>query len=141
VAREINLHGFSGAPIRGQSRKLAHNQRLDERSRRFFVVRIRADVADLRIREANDLPGVTGIGENFLIAREAGIENDFAAASRARARGSALEKPPVLKREDRRPCCGFGQLVLPQIISPNCPKAGLCRSDPSANTRRRPCRK
>jgi hypothetical protein len=32
-------------------------------------------------------------------------------------------------------------LVLPRVISPNRPKAGSCRSDPSANTRKRPCRK
>ena len=37
-----------------------------------------AGVADVRIGERDDLAGVGRIGENFLIARQCGIENDFA---------------------------------------------------------------
>ena len=32
----------------------------------------------------NNLPGITGVGENFLVTGKAGGENDFAAAARSR---------------------------------------------------------
>ena len=57
-------------------------------------------VADVRIGEADDLPGVAWIGENFLVAGERGIENDFAAPARAGAGGAALKYAPVFERED-----------------------------------------
>jgi hypothetical protein len=41
------------------------------------------------------LPGVAGIGENFLVTSEAGIENDFAAAARNRAGRAAIKDAPV----------------------------------------------
>jgi hypothetical protein len=45
----------------------------------------------VRIRQADNLPGVAGVGENFLISGEAGVENDFAAAARDRARCAAIK--------------------------------------------------
>ena len=54
-------------------------------------VQIRAHIADVRVGEANDLPRITGVRENFLITGEAGIENDFAAASRDGARGASVK--------------------------------------------------
>jgi len=36
----------------------------------------------MRIRQADNLSRVTGVGKDFLVASEAGIENDFAAAPR-----------------------------------------------------------
>jgi len=67
----------------------------------------------VRIREANNLPGVTGVGEDFLVTGEAGVENDFAAAARDRARGAAIKDAPVFQREDRGSVRNFGQCVLP----------------------------
>jgi hypothetical protein len=72
-------------------RKLAHNERFDVRAGRFFVVEIGADIADVRIGQANDLTRVAWIGEDFLITSEAGIENDFAAAARDGARGTSVK--------------------------------------------------
>jgi hypothetical protein len=71
----------------------------------------------VRIREANNLPGVTGVGENFLVTGEAGIENDFAAAARDRARRAAVKDAPVFQREYRRSVLNFGQWVLPYFSS------------------------
>jgi len=59
------------------------------------------------------LPGIAGVGEDFLITREAGIENDFAAAARDRARREAVKDAPVLQREYRGSVLNFGQWVLP----------------------------
>jgi hypothetical protein len=63
------------------------------------------------------LPGVAGIGENFLVTSEAGIENDFAAAARNRAGRAAIKDAPVFQREDRGSVLNFCQWVLPYFSS------------------------
>jgi len=55
----------------------------------------------MRIGEADDLPGIAGIGEDFLIAGKAGIKNDFAATAGASARRTAVKYSSVLERESR----------------------------------------
>lgn len=80
--------------------------------RGFFIVLIRADVSDVRIRQADDLPGITWICENFLIPGKAGIENDFAAAARDRPRSSPVKYAPVFQREDCRSVLNFRQWSL-----------------------------
>jgi hypothetical protein len=58
------------------------------------------------------LSGVAGIGENFLISGEAGIENNFAAAARDRARRAAIKDAPVLQRENCGSMQNLGQCAL-----------------------------
>jgi hypothetical protein len=82
------------------------------RPRGFFVVKIGADISDVWICETNDLSGVAGICENFLITGEAGIENDFAAAAGDGARGTAVKYAPVFQSESGRSVLNFGQCVL-----------------------------
>ena len=93
-------------------RKLAYDERLDVGAGGFFVVEIGADVADVRVRQANDLTRVAWIGENFLVPGEAGIENDFAAAARDRAGRAAVKDAPVFQRENRGSVRNFRQCVL-----------------------------
>ena len=45
------------------------------------------------------MPGIAWIGENFLVASEAGIKNDFAAATGASARRETVKDSPVLERQ------------------------------------------
>ncbi len=115
VALEILLRGFAGAPVGSQGGKFADHEAFDVRLAGFLVVEIGADVADVRIGEADDLAGITGVGENFLIAGMAGIENDFAAAARARSGRASMEYAPVLKCERGATCSKLGQRVLPKI--------------------------
>ena len=110
MALEVGLCRFRRAVIRRELRKLAHDERLDVRVRRFFVVEIRADVSNVGIREADNLSGITGVGEYFLVAGEAGIKNDFAAATGTRARRTPVKYAPVLEREKR------GGSVEPQVV-------------------------
>jgi len=63
----------------------------------------------MRIREANNLPGVTGVSENFLVTGEAGIKNDFAAAARDCAGRAAVKYAPVFQRK-----CGGSMLDFRQ---------------------------
>jgi len=67
----------------------------------------------VRIGEANNLSGVTGVGENFLISGEAGVKNDFAAAARDRAGRAAVKYAPVFEGENCRSVRNFRQCVLP----------------------------
>jgi len=66
----------------------------------------------VRVRQADNLPGIAGIGENFLITGEAGVENDFAAAARNRAGRAAIKYAPVLERQSCGTMQNFGQCAL-----------------------------
>ena len=110
------LRGFGGAPVGGQARKFAHDQRFDERPLGFLIVEIRADVADVGIGEADNLAGIAGIAENFLIAGETGIKNDFAAAPRAGACSAPVKESSVLERENGRPYRVFPPAVPPETF-------------------------
>jgi hypothetical protein len=117
VAIQIELGGFGGTPIGRELREFADNERFDEGFRRFLVIEIGADVADVGIREANDLAGVAGIGENFLVTGEAGIENDFPAPARNRAGSTAVKNAAVFEGESGGSVLDFGQFVLPRSSS------------------------
>ena len=69
-----------------------------------------AVIADLRIGEDDDLAGVGGVGEDFLIPGERGVEDDFAASLGGRTKTPALEDAPVFQGEY---CCGQFRLFLP----------------------------
>ncbi len=66
----------------------------------------------MRISEADDLPGITWVGENFLVTGEACIKNDFTAAARDGARGAAVKYAPVFERENCRSMLYFRQCSL-----------------------------
>jgi hypothetical protein len=63
----------------------------------------------VRISETDNLAGVAGIGENFLVTGEAGIKNNFAAAARDRAGRAAVKYAPVFQRK-----CGGSMLDFRQ---------------------------
>ena len=81
---------------------------------------IGADISDVRIREADNLAGITGVGKYFLIAGEAGIKNDFSAAARASAGRTAVKYASVFQRENRAPCALLRQWCVLQISSSWC---------------------
>lgn len=66
----------------------------------------------MRIGETDDLPGIAWVCENFLITSKAGVENDFAAAARYRARRPAIKYAPVLERQSCGTMQNFGQCAL-----------------------------
>ena len=109
------MRGFVRAPVRRQRRKFADDQRFDIWLRGLLVVIVRPDVSDVRIGEADDLPCVAWVGENFLIAGEAGVENNFAATAGASTRGAPLKYFSVLERERRASCEGLDQCVLQRM--------------------------
>ena len=106
------IRGLRRTPVGSYGGKFAHNQRLDVRPRGFLVLGIRADISDVGIRQADNLSRVAWIGENFLIAGEAGIKNDFAAAPRNRSRCAPIKNTPVFERKYSLPCLSFRQWIL-----------------------------
>jgi len=58
------------------------------------------------------LPGVAGVRENFLITGEAGVEYDFAAATRDGAGGAAVKYAPIFQSECGGSVLNFGQVGL-----------------------------
>jgi hypothetical protein len=120
VAFEVFLRGFPRAPVGGDRRKFADDQAFDVRLGRFFVVKIGADISDVRIGEADNLAGIAGVGEYFLIAGETGIENNFSATARASAGRAAVKYASVFQRENRAPCALLRQCVLRTSLSSRC---------------------
>jgi hypothetical protein len=84
--------------------------------RSFFIVRIRADISDVGIGEADYLASVTWIGENFLVSGEAGVENSFSTASAFRTRGASNKNTPVFQRKRG----GLSNLMGQRILLKSC---------------------
>jgi hypothetical protein len=82
------------------------------RPRGFFILGIRADISNVRIRQTDNLSRVTWICENFLITGEAGIKNDFTAAPRNSSRCAPMKNAPVFERKNSLPCLSFRQWIL-----------------------------
>ena len=66
----------------------------------------------MRVSQANNLPGITWVGENFLVTGETGIENDFTTAASDGAASAAVKYAPVFEREDCRSMLYFCQWSL-----------------------------
>lgn len=110
---QIELRAFRRTPVGRNLRKFANDQRLDVWPPRLFIFQVRANIANVRVSEADNLPRITWIGENFLITGEAGVENDLATAARDGARGASVKEAPVFQREGRGSVLDFCQWSLP----------------------------
>ena len=80
------------------ARELADDQALDIGLGRLVVCLVGAVVADLGIGENDDLPGIGGIGGDFLIAGKRSIKNNFALAFAWVPIALATEDAPVFER-------------------------------------------
>jgi hypothetical protein len=69
----------------------------------------------VRIGEADNLARIARIAENFLIAGETGIKNNFSAAPRASASGAPVKNSSVLERENGRAYRYFRQRFLQEL--------------------------
>src|SRR4029077_3291411 len=72
----------------------------DPRTRGFVVFLVGTVVADLGIGQDNNLPRVGWVRENFLVAGDGSIKNDFAVAFAFGAVAFASEDSPVFQRKD-----------------------------------------
>jgi len=109
VAHEVILGGFARAPVGRDRRKFPYNERLNVRYGRLLIICIRSDVSNVRVGQADNLAGVAGIGEDFLISCEARIENDFAAAPGYCPSSTAVKNAPIFERKNSLSCFRFRQ--------------------------------
>ena len=75
---------------RASSRTITPRQR---GSARFVVVGVDAVVADVRVRERDDLTGVRGVGDDLLVTGERGVEHDLAGDDPRRRAGARPRSP------------------------------------------------
>src|ERR1019366_8594547 len=68
VALEIVLGNLLRPPVGADAGELAHDQSFDVRARGFVIVGVGAVIANFGVGENYNLPGVGGIGEDFLVA-------------------------------------------------------------------------
>src|SRR5262245_13258662 len=92
VVRRLRDRGLQDDPARPRRRRHVHG--LD-------VLVVDADIADMREREGDDLPGIGRIGEDFLIPSHGGVEADLAHRVAGRAEARAFEYRAIGKDEDR----------------------------------------
>ena len=102
MAFQVILRGFGGTPVGSHRGEFTYDQRFNKRSLGFLIVDIGADVTDVWISKADNLARIAGIAEDFLIAGETRIKNDFAAAARAGAGSTPVKGSSVLERENGR---------------------------------------
>src|SRR5690606_22992299 len=81
---------------------------------------IGADIADMRKGEGDDLAGIGGIGEDFLVAGERRVETDLGDRRAGGACASALDHRPVGQNEQcgwvfRGPGRGHGRLSVASL--------------------------
>src|SRR5205807_7038592 len=80
--------------------KLADDQPLDIGPHRFIVFRIGAVISDFRVGENYNLSRVGRISEDFLVAGNRSIKNDFPVAFAFSAVAFAAEDAPIFQRKD-----------------------------------------
>jgi len=90
------------APVARDGRQIADHEAGGIHLRGLQILWRRAGVADVRHGERDDLSRVRRVSENFLIAREGGVENDFACGVALGSDRLAAEDRSVGQREHRR---------------------------------------
>jgi len=78
AATEEFLKARLGSPIAHDQRQVANDQPGCVGLRGFEIVGVRARVADVRVRERDDLAIVRGVGQDFLVAGHGGVEDHLA---------------------------------------------------------------
>jgi hypothetical protein len=87
-------------PVGADFGKLADDQALDVGPLGFVVFGIRAVVSDFGVGQDDNLSSVGWVGENFLLAGNGSIKNDFAVALAFRAVAFASEDSAVFECKD-----------------------------------------
>ena|ERR1700676_2502013 len=82
------------------------------RDRGLLIIKVRPHIADVRIRQADNLSRVARVGKDFLVAGETGVENDFAAAPGGCPRGASSKYSSVFECKNALPYDSFCQRIL-----------------------------
>ena len=100
VTIEIFFSNLLRAPVGTDAREFADDEALNVRTGRLVVFGVGSVIADLGVGENYNLPGVGRISENFLVAGDGSIKNDFAVTFAFGAEAFAVEDATVFQRKD-----------------------------------------
>src|SRR5260370_16382596 len=82
---------LASAEVASKHRQVADHQSRGKDLGGFNVFRVDADVADVWIRQGDDLPAIRGVGKDFLVAGDRGVEHDLTGGVGQRTDGNAPE--------------------------------------------------
>ena len=88
--------GFGGAPAGVQQRQVADHETGGVDETRLVIVGVGAGIADVRVGQRDDLPGIRRVGQDFLVARHGGVEHHLAGRRAGGADGNAAKHSAVL---------------------------------------------
>jgi hypothetical protein len=100
VAAKVSGEVFLVAPARCNEREVADDEARDIHAARFDVLGIGPYVADMRIGERDDLPRIRGIGEDLLVARHCGVEDNLSDRLAVAADAVSAKNAPVGEYQD-----------------------------------------
>ena len=106
---QIGGQTLGRAPVARQATAFLHQKSADVGFGRLVVFRRNAVIADKRIGHGDDLTGVGGVGEDFLVAGHTGIKDHFAQALTTTAQSPTFEDGAVRERDEgfHRTGCSF----------------------------------
>jgi hypothetical protein len=96
VLDEIVAECTRGAVVACDGGDISDDETFDLRSGRLDILRVDAVVADVWIRQNDDLTAVGRIGEDLLVTGKAGIENDLTCRFAGRPKRGSAEPATVL---------------------------------------------
>ena len=89
-----------GAEVRDPQRKILDHQAGGKDLAPFDILLVDPDVADVRIRQCDDLLAVARVGKDFLVAGERSVEHHLTDCAARRADRGASKHRPVGKSKD-----------------------------------------
>lgn len=91
--------GHGAAPVAHASCGIAHDETRGMYGRGLVILGVGADVADVRVRQRDQLGMIRRVGEDFLVATDRSIEDDFARGGAGRSEGISKKKRTILQSE------------------------------------------
>src|SRR5690554_3467203 len=95
VASQVVIQALLVTPAAGDQRQVTNDQAGGVDAVGFYVFVVHTGVADVRIRQGDDLAGVGRVGQDFLIAGHGSVEHYLAAGFSVCADGGAVEEASV----------------------------------------------
>ena len=100
LAHQVLREGFGLSEIAGQQGQVLDDQACGMDLVSFDILGVDAVVADVRIRECHDLLAIAGVGEDFLVAGDGGVEHHFADGGAGGTNRIADKDRAVCERQD-----------------------------------------
>ena len=108
LARHPRVEARLLPEIAGRGHILAHQTAERMGAVRLLIFLVRADIADMREGEIDDLPGIAGVGHHLLIAGHGGVKAQLAHAHALSAEAFAPDRAAIGQQQQAR---GAGRCI------------------------------